>query len=207
MFSVGLTGLNVWVRSKKKKVTHLSHVIEAMEYLRANVSVLDDDDEPPQDDNWALLWSYRWPFSTKFPRLKAYFQSLKTDHYINHFPGTNFMTSKVFMAKLEKDFIPKAFSFPQDNDAFQKYIEENPKAAFVQKSNAHRGVEIKRPEEMVLGQKDHFVQEFISDSLLVDGYKFDIGLYVLITSFDPFRLYVYDDVLLRLAQLLYYIVV
>ncbi len=37
-----------------------------------------------------------------------------------------------------------------------------------------------------------FLQEFISNPLLIDGYKFDIGVYVAITSLQPLRIYVTD---------------
>jgi len=46
-----------------------------------------------------------------------------------------------------------------------------------------------------------FVQEFVHNPLLVDGYKFDVGLYVVLTSVDPLRLYVYDeDILVRFCS-------
>ena len=38
----------------------------------------------------------------------------------------------------------------------------------------------------------------MDDPLLIDGYKFDIGIYTMITSIDPLRIYVFEgDVLLR----------
>ena len=41
-------------------------------------------------------------------------------------------------------------------------------------------------------------QVYVDDPLLIDGYKFDIGLYTMITSIDPLRIYVFEgDVLLR----------
>jgi len=69
---------------------------------------------------------------------------------------------------------------------------------FVQKSNNHRGIRIQPLTELDLETKGTFVQKFIHKPLLIDGHKFDIGVYTIITSVDPLRAYVYDgDVLFR----------
>jgi len=49
-------------------------------------------------------------------------------------------------------------------------------------------------------------QEFDAKTLtLVDGYKFDIGIYTMITSIDPLRIYIYNgDALLRFCPQKYY---
>lgn len=47
---------------------------------------------------------------------------------------------------------------------------------------------------------EHFiVQEYIDKPLLLDGYKFDLRVYVLITSCDPLRIFLFNDGLVRLA--------
>ena len=63
---------------------------------------------------------------------------------------------------------------------------------FVQKNSNHRGIKIEKLEDLDLDKKGSFVQEFIHDPFLVDGYKFDIGVYTMITSIDPLRIYVYN---------------
>lgn len=42
-------------------------------------------------------------------------------------------------------------------------------------------------------------QQYISKPYLIDGYKFDIRVYTLITSCDPLRLFVYNEGLVRLV--------
>ena len=79
-----------------------------------------------------------------------------------------------------------------------KYARENENVMFVQKNSNHRGIKIERVEELDLDTQGSFVQVFVDDPLLIDGYKFDIGVYTMVTSIDPLRIYVYEgDVLVR----------
>ena len=47
------------------------------------------------------------------------------------------------------------------------------------------------------------VSEYIDNPLLLDGYKFDLRIYVAMTSINPLRLYVYEEGLVRLATVKY----
>ena len=40
-------------------------------------------------------------------------------------------------------------------------------------------------------------QKYVSDPFLIDGRKFDLRVYVLVTCADPLRVFVYDDGLVR----------
>lgn len=81
------------------------------------------------------------------------------------------------------------------------------------KSNEHRGIKVHQFSQLDLHSKGSFLQEFIRHPLLISkryctvivivamttNYrKFDVGLYVAITSVEPLRVYVYnEEVLLR----------
>jgi tubulin polyglutamylase TTLL4 len=57
-------------------------------------------------------------------------------------------------------------------------------------------VHIKENQEVV--KEDLIVvQSYISNPLLIHGYKFDFRIYVLVTSINPLRIYLYRDGMVR----------
>ena len=56
---------------------------------------------------------------------------------------------------------------------------------------SHPG-EVARDESCVISR-------YVHNPLLIDGFKFDLRIYVLVTSFDPLRVYIYDEGLARFA--------
>ena len=47
--------------------------------------------------------------------------------------------------------------------------------------------------------KKWIVQEYIHNPFLIDGYKFDLRVYALITHIDPIWIYIYKEGLARFA--------
>ena len=50
------------------------------------------------------------------------------------------------------------------------------------------------------GQPACLVQQYIHNPLLIDGYKWDLRIYVAITSINPLRIYIYEEGLVRFAS-------
>ncbi|XP_043482930.1 probable tubulin polyglutamylase ttll-15 [Leptopilina heterotoma] len=171
-------------------------------YLKHVFLVLDRLGFQQQEtSNWDLLWAHDYPFSA----LRANLTNLKPHQRVNHFPGCGYITNKVDLSTTEGKFIPVSFKMPDNREDLLAHIEKNPEKTYVQKSNDHRGIEMKKIDELNLTAEGSFVQEFIDKPFLVDGYKFDIGIYTVITSIDPLRIYGYKgDVLFRFCPIEYY---
>ncbi|XP_070072672.1 probable tubulin polyglutamylase ttll-15 [Drosophila takahashii] len=176
---------------KGSREIHLENVVKVLNklgYQRVGIN-----------DSWNLLWSHDYPF------LKLPLQELGKPQVVNHFPGCGYLTNKVDLSTSQLPFQPRAFRLPADRDKFLEYAHDHPDALFVQKNNRHRQIKIKEIKEIDLQSNDSFVQEFIQRPFLVDNHKFDIGVYVVITSVNPLRVYIYTgDIRFRFCPIEYH---
>ena len=164
---------------------HVWAVLERGGYARVDLNTTSE---------WDVLWAHDYPFK----RIREKMLKLKPGQKVNKFPGSGYITNKVNLATSGLKNVPPAFSIPGEKEKLLAYAAGHPEKMFVQKSNNHRGIQIEKLDNLKLDSEGSFVQEFIHNPLLVDGYKFDIGLYVTLTSVDPLRVYVHHtDVLLR----------
>jgi tubulin monoglycylase TTLL15 len=174
------------LRSVKRVMTRLGHEI---------VDGLETDD-------WDILWSIEYPFDDFSEKLQA----LKPHQRVNHFPGIGYLTNKKYMTTNNvHSFIPAAFEFPSMLPNLRIFVEQNPGKKFVQKNEANRGVKVVSLDDIDYTESNEFIQEFIENPLLVDGFAFDLGVYVLVTSLNPLRIYRFkEEVLLRFCPKLYH---
>ena len=176
----------VWIEGKRQETGYLKHVIEVFDklgYKRVNGS---------EGEDWDVLWSHEYPFATVIKH------QLLPHQRVNHFPGSGFITNKVSLATTDLKDVPKAFHLPKDKDKFLEHVKSHPDKLWVKKSNAHRGIKVEDASSMDLNTEGTFVQEFIHNPLLIDGKKFDIGIYAVMTSIDPLRVYLLgNEALLR----------
>jgi tubulin monoglycylase TTLL15 len=155
-------------------------------------------------DDWDILWTVESIFQDDHPLFAdALKKPFKIYQKINHFEGIGGMVSKTWMNHLnrgEKFVLPSFWLTGLEN--LKKFIAKNPHKKVLQKNYFNRGVKIVDAKDIVPDpEREIFYQEFMDNPFLIDGHAFDFGVFVLITSFDPVRIYRYDaDVLLRFCS-------
>lgn len=203
-------------KKKKRKKNIITANLSATRYKLVhkvvedlNFHIINDDTVPSY-----LIWNDTYVSNEKVAELECY-------QRINHFPGMAKITRKDCLArnfqKMQKvnseefNFHPLTWIMPSDFSAFSNHV-KNQKGKkeqhffIIKPSNGAQGNGIylcKYLEKSVLGEHS-IVQEYIDKPLLIDGFKFDLRLYVLITSCDPLRIFVFKEGLVRLSTEQYF---
>ena len=60
-------------------------------------------------------------------------------------------------------------------------------------------IQLYRNAEKIPPAEHFIVQEYVDKPFLLDGYKFDLRIYVLVTSCDPLRVFIFNDGLVRMS--------
>lgn len=138
--------------------------------------------------------------------------SIQPWQYINHFPGMANIARKARLAQnLEKmrrkhpryyAFYPRTWGLPGDFSEFRQQFNSRGKSShvFIVKPDAGcqgRGIFLTQELDKVSTQCSLVAQIYIPNPLLIDGFKFDLRLYVLVTSCSPLRIYIYHNGLVR----------
>ena len=55
-----------------------------------------------------------------------------------------------------------------------------------------RGIKMITKETLVKNKKDTLVSEYVSNPHLINNLKYDLRIYVLVTSFDPLAIYMFE---------------
>ena len=146
------------------------------------------------------------------------FKTVKEFQKINHFPGTfqvgrkdrlwrNLSRMMIKHGKKEFGFIPRTYVLPQDLRCFRQVWEkQGGKEKWIIKPPASArgtGIRVVHRWTQIPKKRPIIVQQYLSKPMLIDGAKFDLRLYVLVTSFNPLRIYLYPDGLVRFASVKY----
>jgi len=60
-----------------------------------------------------------------------------------------------------------------------------------------------RDLDKITGGENFVVQKYIHNPLLIEGLKFDLRIYVLLTGIDPLRIFIYKEGIVRFATVPY----
>ncbi|XP_060611431.2 tubulin polyglutamylase TTLL13 isoform X1 [Anolis sagrei] len=165
--------------------------------------------EVGEDEEWTLYWT---DCSVSLERV----MEMKRFQKINHFPGMAEICRKDLLARnlnrmlklfpKEYSIFPRTWCLPADYGDFQAYGRMRKNRTYICKPDSGcqgRGIFITRnPKEIKHGE--HMIcQQYVTKPFLIDGFKFDMRIYVLVTSCDPLRIFVYEEGLARFATMRY----
>nr|XP_020443669.1 tubulin polyglutamylase TTLL4 isoform X2 [Monopterus albus] len=146
------------------------------------------------------------------------FKALREHQKLNHFPGTfqigrkdrlwrNLSKMQVHFGKREFNFFPRTFILPQDIKLLRKAWEEGgSRQKWIVKPPASArgiGIQVIHRWSQMPHKRPLLVQKYLHKPYLISGNKFDLRIYVHVTSYDPLRIYVFSDGLVRFASCKY----
>jgi len=156
-------------------------------------------------------WTCTWGRHMKSPQ----FKEIKESQKINHFPGTfnigrkdrlwkNYHKLMLKHGKSEFNFLPRTFCLPADTKLLRKVWErKGGKGRWIVKPPAlarGEGIKVINKWSQIPNTRPLIVQRYVARPYLINETKFDLRLYLLVTSVNPLRLYLYDDGLVRFAS-------
>ncbi|XP_052121686.1 tubulin polyglutamylase ttll6-like isoform X2 [Frankliniella occidentalis] len=163
-----------------------------------------------EDEPWNLYWT---DLSISLERCK----DMKRFQKINHFPGMAEICRKDLLARnlnrmlrlFPKDynFFPKTWCLPADLGDLNTYARTRRNRTYILKPDTGcqgKGIYLTRSVRDLKPHTRMICQVYIARPFLVDGFKFDMRVYTLVTSCDPLRVFVYNDGLVRFATSAYH---
>ncbi|XP_040913177.1 tubulin polyglutamylase TTLL4 isoform X2 [Toxotes jaculatrix] len=159
-------------------------------------------------------WLGCWGHHMKSPGFKALGEHQK----LNHFPGTfqigrkdrlwrNLSKMQARFGKQEFSFFPRTFILPQDIKLLRKAWEDGgSRQKWIIKPPASArgiGIQVIHKWSQMPRKRPLLVQKYLHKPYLISGNKFDLRIYVYVTSYDPLRIYIFTDGLVRFASCKY----
>jgi tubulin polyglutamylase TTLL4 len=152
--------------------------------------------------NGPLPWNMLWTTLIRPSKLKY----LNKYQKLNHFAGAWSIGSKANLwrnvqkqrRKHGKDFeiCPTTYIFPEDYKRWCNDREmNNYKDMYILKptsSSCGRGIRVIGKKDQLNNKKGgYLVSKYLSKPHLLRGYKYDLRIYVVVTSFDPLKAYLF----------------
>ena len=111
----------------------------------------------------------------------------------------------------EFDFVPDTYILPNEFKDFHMHFQK------LRQTEPKKNIWIVKPANLSRGRGIHIVDDindvnvedlsvisrYITNPLLINGHKFDLRIYVLVSSYDTLRVYVFKEGLARFASEIY----
>lgn len=100
------------------------------------------------------------------------------------------------------DFFPKTYMLPFDYSDFREDAIKAKNPTWIVKPEDQcqgRGIYLTRNWEHIKANEHTVVQKYLAKPHLIDGFKYDLRLYVYVNGINPLRVYIYKDGLARFA--------
>ena len=157
--------------------------------------------------DWNVLWL------GCAPQLYLY-EGLNEYQRINHFPNsfeitrkdkmsTNLTAMRVKHGRDEYDFFPDTFVIPEEySEFYTRYHSDKQSQWIVKPCNSSQGKGIFMLDSLanLPTTEGCVVCKYSHNPLVINELKFDLRIYVLVTCYDPLRIYIYDEGLARFAS-------
>ena len=130
----------------------------------------------------------------------------------NHFPGCwNLGRKDLLWMKISRQkrkfpddykFVPQTYLLGNEWERFLNAQSEKNNSFWILKPVANacgRGIKLYNKKTKISNKKNYLASEYIKKPHLINGFKYDLRIYVLVASYDPLRIYLYDDGLVRFA--------
>lgn len=160
--------------------------------------------QPAEDGDFTLVWGSAPEVDNISPA--SFLQKC------NHFPySKRILGNKAELAyiiqnnpktRLLPKFFPKTFVLPGDRELLYKHMRINPTEQFIAKppnGSCGHGIKIVHFDNFYGIPGNSVVSQYLSRPLCIDGFKFDMRVYVLVTSFAPLHAFVCKEGLARFA--------
>lgn len=157
-----------------------------------------------KEDPWSIAWIDGRVIDTNWYRI------LRPTQRVNHFPGIEYLARKKSLGKHlnamhvafpeEFDFHPRTWLLPEDANSLKEYAGRKKNRTYICKPDAScqgKGIFLTRNIDDIDFGQQIVVQRYLHNPFLINDLKFDLRVYVLITSCDPLRLYVMKEGLVR----------
>lgn len=108
----------------------------------------------------------------------------------------------MFQHPKEYRICPETYIIPEDYRRLMIDRDNDPKALYILKPNASscgKGIKIVGPGDIIPKKAGNLLSKYVANPHLIEGLKYDLRIYVLVTSYEPLKIYLFKEGLVRFA--------